>query len=415
MRPGHLALRCVLGSAWTFLLLLPAADGANWPRFRGPNGTGIAADKDIPVQWTDKEFLWKTPLPGSGNGSPIVWGDKLFLQAADTTSRMLLCLDVKDGKILWNRSVPGGTFAKINARNSLASSTPATDGERVYCYFWDGTTVALAAYDFQGNPLWQYNLGEFVSQHGAAASPMVVGDRVIVNNDQDGKAELVALEAKTGKPAWRASRQAFRACYSVPFLLERDGKAELIAASTAGLTSYDPLTGTEHWKWVWNWSGQKMALRTVGSPVTSHGLIFVPSGDGSGARRLTAVDIVTKKEVWDKDQKQGTPYVPCLLTHGDHLYWANDRGIAYCLEARTGKEVWNQRLTTAGISASPVLIDGKIYAVSEDGTVSVFAAAPTFQLLAKNSVPESVIASPAVADNRLFIRGKTTLYCIGKK
>src|SRR5262249_12255610 len=152
------------------VLLASPLDAANWPRFRGPNGTGIAADKDIPVQWTEKDILWKLPLPGIGNSSPVIWGDQLFLESADAKSRMLICVNVKEGKIAWNKTIPGQQ-APINGRNSLASSTPATDGQRVYAYFWDGKNIAIHAFDMQGNPLWKHELGPWAGNHGAGASP----------------------------------------------------------------------------------------------------------------------------------------------------------------------------------------------------------------------------------------------------
>lgn len=410
MRPANLLVRVFLLIACGVLAAADPSSAANWPRFRGPNGTGTADDKDIPAQWTEKDIVWKTSLPGTGNSSPVIWEDKIFLQSADAKSRMLLCLSAKDGKILWNKSEPGGT-AKTHAKNSLGSSTPATDGQRVYCYFWDGKTVGVSAYDLQGARLWHRDLGSFESQHGAGASPIVYEDRVIVNNDQDGKAELIALDAKSGQPAWKADRSAFRTCYSTPFLMEKSGSAELIVASTAGITSYNPKSGSKNWHWEWKFDG--MALRTVGSPIAGNGLIFAGSGDGSGARHMVAVKADGSGLVWE--EKKGMPYVPCMLLHGDHLYYVNDRGVAGCVVAKTGKEVWTERLAGSGVSASPVLIDGKIYAIGEDGTVSVFAAAPAFKKLGQTKIPEGVMATPAVADNHLFIRSKTTLYCIGKK
>jgi outer membrane protein assembly factor BamB len=402
------------------ILACQRVGAADWPRFRGPNGAGIALDKDIPVQWrADDGLLWKTPLPGVGNSSPVVWGNRLFVQttSADNKERRLVCVNTTDGKILWSQAVPGAK-GRIHQKNSMASSTPATDGERVYALFWDGADITLFAFDFNGTQLWKRGLGQFTSQHGVGASPMVVGDKVILNNDQDGSAVLLAFDAKTGRIAWEAPRKAFRACYSTPFLLEKPGAApELIVASTAGVTSYQPQTGTENWHWTWTFDG--MALRTVSSPIFSQGLIFANSGDGSGARHTVAIkaggkgDVTKANLVWENN-KRGVPYVPCMLAWGDHIFFVHDKGFAACFEARTGKTIWNERLSDADISASPVLIDGKIYAINEKGTAYVFAAAPTFQLLATNTLGEPVIASPAVADHRLFIRGKNHLFCIGK-
>jgi outer membrane protein assembly factor BamB len=394
--------------------------GSPWPRFRGPNGEGIAADRDIPVQWTDKEgVLWKTAIPGLGNSSPIVWGDRIFLQSAtqDGRERLLLCLNVADGKILWSRSLPGSR-AHINPKNSLASSTPATDGQRIYTLFWDGTKVFVHAFDFQGKHLWSRDLGRFTSQHGPGTSPIVYEDKVFIANDQDGAAAVYALDARDGKVVWQAPRPAFRACYSVPFVLERPGHpAELIVASTAGITGYNPRTGGENWKYSWSFTG--MALRTVACPLYTGGLVFANSGDGSGARHLIAVkaggtgDVTPTNLAWEWKKNRPFPYVPTLLSYGEHLYFVNDRGEAGCAVARSGDLVWTEHLCDA-VTASPVLIDGKIYAISEDGVVYVFQAAPSFKLLAKNLLGEPVSATPAVADNRLFIRTKAHLLCIGK-
>lgn len=417
-----LSIRSLLIIAVLVGLTWPAG-AANWPRFRGPNGTGIAADKDIPVQWSEGNgILWKVPLPGLGNSSPIIWGDRMYVQSAsaDAKERYLLCLNTADGHIIWKRSVPGAK-ATTHQKNTLASSTPATEGERIYTLFWDGNEVGLYAFDLAGNMVWQTPLGKFTSQHGAGASPMVYQDKVFLMNDQDGAAEIISLESKTGKVVWRASRKPFRACYSTPFLLQKgDQPAELIVASTAGITSYQPHTGQENWNWNWT-TFTNMALRTVGSPVYSQGMIFAPSGDGGGARHLVAIkaegkgDITATPPVWEWKKARPFPYVPCLIPWGDHLYFVNDRGDAGCAVAKTGEIVWLKEQISGSITSSPILIDGKVYAVSEDGNAFVFAAKPTFELLGKSTFGEDVRSTPAVADGRLYYRGKNHLFCIGKK
>jgi outer membrane protein assembly factor BamB len=400
------------------VLLSRQASASPWPRFRGPNGTGIAADKDIPVRWTEQDgLLWKVPVPGVGHSSPVVWGDRVFVQSAsaDGKERLLLCFSTVNGKTLWSRSVPGAP-AHAHQFNSLASSTPATDGQRVYAAFWDGKAVWIYAYDLQGHEVWKQKLGGFVSQHGVGTSPMVYRDKVFLAHDQDGAADLIALDARTGKPAWKSPRRPFRASYSTPLILERPGTdPELIVASTAGLTSYSPESGSENWDFSWTFDGNP--LRTVASPVFGQDRLFISSGEGGGARHAVAVkasgkgDVSKTNLVWEK--KRDFPYVPTMLLSGDYLYLVNDLGIAACHLAATGEKVWDQRLG-GSVFASPILIDGKIYAVNDNGTVFVFPAAPTFKLLAKNSVGESVKATPAVADNRLFIRGIHHLFCIGK-
>ncbi|HJZ96003.1 MAG TPA: PQQ-binding-like beta-propeller repeat protein [Candidatus Solibacter sp.] len=404
-----------------FLVILglgvPMANAENWPRFRGPNGEGIAKDKGIPIEWTKRDVLWKTAIPGIGHSSPVVWGDRVFLQSATESERVLLCVRVRDGKLLWTRTEPGAK-ALINDKNSFASSTPATDGKRVYAVFWDGRKITLHAFDFDGKPLWRRDLGGFKSQHGPAISPTVVEDRVIIANDQDESAVLLAFDVKDGKPLWQAPRQHFRACYSVPFVLEHKGAAsELIVGSTAGVTSYDPRTGDVNWNWTWKFDG--MALRTVASPIHHRGFILLNSGDGSGLRHTVALKLNgTGKDAqptlaWQNTEREHFPYVPCLLAYGDCIFYATDKGFAGCRELRSGKEVWHERMYQ-NVTASPVLIDGKVYAVSEQGDVYVFEASPTYKQLGRNSLDESVSATPAVAENRLFIRGEKHLFCIGK-
>jgi outer membrane protein assembly factor BamB len=417
MRRALLGLAMLLGLCWA-VTYEQDASAANWARFRGPNGTGIADDTDIPVKWTDKNILWHTPIPGAGNSSPIVWGDRIFLQSAtpDGKQRMLVCVSATNGKIAWSKTLEGAK-ATINERNSFASSTPATDGERVYCAFWDGKKLALYGYDFQGTQLWTRDLGAVKSQHGAGNSPVVYGDKVYFLNDHDEGARLICLDGKTGMPVWEKTRPHFRACYSTPFLLDQDGTPQLIVVSTLQITAYDPKTGDTLWSWDWKFPGEKMPLRTVGSPIAANGLLFATSGDGSGSRHMVAVKLGGKGDTsktgltWEK--KKNTPYVPSLLTHGDQLFFVNDLGLAGCFDAKTGAEVWLERLG-GGFQASPVLINGKVYAPSEDGRVYVFEASPTFKVLAKNELGGRLLASPAVADHRLYVRGPKELYCIGK-
>jgi outer membrane protein assembly factor BamB len=397
-----------------------SAFAADWPRFRGPNGTGISNDKNIPVEITEKNILWKLPIPGIGHGSPIVSKEKIFLQSAseDKRKRFLYCIDTK-GKIEWTKEVPGGN-TKNHQLNSPASSTAAADGNQIYSLFWNGAELSLFAHDYQGSLTWERKIGKFVSDHGAGLSPMVVGDRVILNNDQGdqknfGPSQVQAFNSKTGEPVWHADRKGFRASYSTPFLIEHaDEGPELIVASTAGLTSYQPSNGKINWSYEWTFD--KMPLRTVASPIYHQGIIFAVSGDGGGDRSMIALKPDGKggaTKLWNKTK--GTPYVPSIVALGDHLYWVNDKeNVAVCVEAKTGEIVWSERLGTGSVSASLVLIDGKIYSITESGTIYVFKASPQFELLSKFDLGEGVMATPAVADGKLYIRTQKHLVCIGK-
>jgi outer membrane protein assembly factor BamB len=397
------------------LMTISPAGASNWTRFRGPNGTGIADDKDIPVAWDfSKHLLWKVALPGLGNSSPVIWNDRLFVQTSskDGSERSLLCINVKNGATVWQAKTAAAK-ATIHAKNSYASSSPAVDRERVYAVFWDGDHLLIKAYTHSGDKVWSKDLGKYASQHGAGASPVVFEDKVIYFNDQDDKAELLCFNAKTGTIVWHVDRPAFRACYSSPVFRDLpNGQKELIVASTKGITGYDPHKGTQHWNWEWKFY-TKMDLRTTGSPIYAHGMLFACSGDGGGPRHMVAVDLgETPKLAWEN--RKDFPYVPTPVAVGDHLYFVNDKGFAGCYEAKTGKQMWFTRLM-GDCTASPIVIDGKVYAIDEDGEAFVFEANPTkLNVLAKNSLGETDRATPAVADNRLFIRGQQHLFCIGK-
>lgn len=412
---------------WLLLSLAAAPASAvddNWPRFRGPNGTGVSGDKGVPVQWSDKEnVLWKVAIPGRGNSSPIIWGDKLFIQSAsaDGAERWLLCLDANSGDVIWKKTAPGAS-AHTHQKNTLASSTPAADGERVYAVFWDGKDLQLTAYDFKGEQVWTRDLGSYESEHGAGVSPVVYDGKVYVADDQGAAVDkpvpcaVMAFNAKDGTPLWKAPRKSFRACYSSPFLFEGDGgKPQLIVASTAGVTAYDPAEGAEIWNYVWSFPHNP--LRTVASPITASGLIIANAGEGGVGRSLVAVkpgkgDVTKTNLAWNDEKSYS--YVPTLLAAGDYIYCTKDDGFTSCHKAATGEEAWTQRLSEP-FSASPVLIDGKIYAFSEGGDGFVFEATPkAFKLLAKNTLGEGVIATPAVSNNRLYVRGKESLFCIGR-
>jgi outer membrane protein assembly factor BamB len=402
-------------------LLLVAATGLgdSWPRFRGPNGTGIATNQNIPVKWTKENILWKAALPGDGNSSPVIWEDKLFVQTAskDGMQRLLLCLNAKTGDQIWSKSASGGK-AKIHVKNTFASSTPAVDGEHVFVTFWDGQNVHLTAFDLAGQKLWSRDLGSFTSQHGAGASPVVYKNKVILLNDQDGKASLMAFDTKTGDTLWDLPRPFYRACYGSPFLWERpDGTKELIVVSTLEVTGYNPDSGKENWHWAWKHT-TKMPLRVTGSPGFMNNMIFCCAGDGGGDRGMVALDVAGNgkgtmaKQVWAN--KKDFPYVPSILCYKDYLFFVNDLGMAGCFEAKSGKKLWFQRISEAGFTSSPVLIDGNMYAADETGDVYVLAATPKFDVLSVNPLGERVRATPAVANQRLYIRAKDHLFCIGQ-
>jgi outer membrane protein assembly factor BamB len=412
--------RLLLPACVVLLVSLSLSPAADWPRFRGPNGTGTAAG---PLPTIDaRSAVWKAAIPGRGVSSPIVVGGKVFLQSASTdgSKRMLLCLSAADGQVLWTKEMPGKP-SKTHAKNSLASGTPACDGERVYCVSWDGDALTLLAYDVAGKELWSQPLGGFTSQHGPGMSPAVYNGLVFVNVDEDGNtgghAVLSAFDAKTGEKKWAVARKPYRASYSTPFLLERPGRpAELVLGTTTAITGYEPATGRVLWSYPIEWPAGQMPLRVVGSPIYAAGLIVCYCGDGGGSRYMIAIDPDGQQptKVWDV-AKGPTPYVPCLLTKGDLLFWIADNGIACCAEVKTGKRLWEERVSSKDVTASPALVGDDILVIAEGGQVYVLKADREFDLVRKADVGEGVMASPAVADGRVYVRGASHLFCFGKK
>lgn len=391
---------------------------ADWDRFRGPNGTGIA-EGTLPAIDPAKP-LWKTAIPGKGNGSPIVVAGKVYLQsaAADGSQRWLVCLDAVTGKIRWTQTVRG-TAAKTHVKNSLASSTPASDGQRLYCVWWDGSGVAIHAYDLEGKELWHTSLGGYASQHGPGFSPIVHKGMVYANVDDDEHAELVALDAATGERKWIAPRKKERACYSTPFILRRAGHdEELVLGTTHHITAYDPSSGRVKWDYPLTWPKGQMPLRVIGHPIHVGDRLVMACGDGSGARYMIALDISgpTPRKAWEL-QRGSLPYVPCMLTRDNLLFWIGDyRGsYASCADPRTGKILYSEQIMIKESSASPILVGDRILAIADTGEFVVFKAQREFEEVARGQLGQKVIATPAVADGRLFIRGETHLFCFGER
>jgi outer membrane protein assembly factor BamB len=382
--------RLMLLSSFVVVFTLTLTSGADWSRFRGPNGSGVAEGTLPPID--PKKPLWKVEIPGRGAGSPIVIGSKVFIQTAskDGNSRTLLCLNATDGKTIWTKDLPG-TSATTHPKNTFASSTPACDGQSIYCTWWDGSGVALNAYDMTGKEMWQASLGGYVSQHGPGMSPVLHDGLVFVNVDDDQRAELVAFDAKTGEKKWQADRKT-------------------------AITSYEPATGKINWNYEIPWPAGKMPLRVIAHPVYAGGLMVMACGDGGGSRYMVAInpDVKQPAKVWELAKE--TPYVPCMLVKGDLLFWVTDKpGLGCCADAKTGKVLWSERLFGKEVTSSPVMVGNDILAIGEDGEVAVFKASKDFERVAKANLGEGVFASPAVADGKVFIRGTSHLFCFGKK
>jgi outer membrane protein assembly factor BamB len=395
---------------------------ADWPRFRGPNGTGVV-EGAAPVQFDlKKDAAWVAKLPGVGHGSPIVVGDKVLLQtaAADGSTRTVLCLSAKDGRQVWAHTT-AGRAAAMHKKNNFGSPTPCADGERVYAASWDGRVVTLTALALaDGKEVWKRTLGEFANEHGFGHSPMAHDGAVYFNFDHQDSAELLAFDAKTGEPRWAAKRKGHRACYTVPLVLDRGGKPEVVVGSTTSVDGYDPDTGKPNWSYTVPWAKGDKMLRAIGQPVVAAGRVVTYFGEGGSGRYMVAVkaggsgDVTRTGKAWELTK--GTPYVPGLLTHRDHLYWVGDDGMGACADAKTGEVKWSERVLQKGVSASPILVGDTVLAVAEDGKAVAFRADPNGPgELKKSDVGEAVFASPAAANGRLYLRGSAHLFCIPAK
>lgn len=406
-------------SAFPVAAIALSLSAADWARFRGPNGTGVA-EGSAPTQFDlKKDMAWKVKLPGVGHGSPIVVADRVFVQsaAADGSTRSVHCLNATDGKEAWVHTV-AGTPAKLHKKNNLGSPTPCSDGERVYAAYWDGRVVQLTALTLTGKEVWTRPLGEFANEHGFAHSPMVYDGLVYFNFDMQDAADLLAFDAKTGERKWAAKRKGHRACYTVPLVLEAKGKpAELVVGSSTTVDSYDPKSGRVNWSYTVPWPKGDKILRAIGQPVVAAGNVVTYFGEGGSGRYMVAVktggsgDVTGTAKAWDL--KKGTPYVPGLVAHAGHLYWVTDDGMGGCADAATGQVKWAERVLPKGASSSPILVGETVLVFGEDGVAAAFAASPTWSgEVKKSAVGEPVFATPAVANGRLFVRGGDHLFCL---
>jgi outer membrane protein assembly factor BamB len=408
------------------LFLGGLAAGADWPQFRGPTGNGISPDHGLPVTWgPGKNVLWKTRLPGPGISSPIVWGDRVFVACytghgvggpggdVKDLRRHLLCMERATGNVLWQKDVPTKLpetkFNNYLKQHGYVSSTPATDGERVYVFF--GRTGVLA-FDFDGRLLWQTEVGTGLNSWGSASSPVLYRDLVLVNASVECGA-LLALDRRSGKEVWRA--KGVRDSWSTPLLVVvTGGKEEVVINTTGELLAFDAGTGARLWD-----CEQVVSSTPATTPVARDGIVYTMSSGFGGQGQAIAVraggrgDVSQTHVLWR--QKVGANLCSPLL-YGDHLYWVS--GQAVCLRADTGAVVYRQRLyDTRNEYGSPVACDGKIFAFTHRQGTFVLAAGPRFEQLAHNDLEDDGFfgASPAVSNGQVFVRSNEYLYCIGQK
>ncbi len=388
-------------------------------RFRGPTGQGISSETKLPVTWSaTKNIKWKTPLPGKGWSSPIVFEDHVFLTASteEGVSCRVICIDRTDGSIAWTTEVHRQKPGAMRKQNSYATPTPVTDGKQVYSVFYDGTVTAV---DFSGKLVWKNSEVNFFSLHGLGASPILVNGQLIMPFDGSSrektevgwkvpweKAVVLSLDAENGSVRWKGKRGKSRVGHVTPILV--DNGSQLVSAGGDRVQGFDPTTGRRIW------SVYSQGEGVTPSPVVGDGLIYTSSGFEAPtlrAIRLGGKGDVTKTHIaWE--QKRGVAALSSLLYIKPYLYSISRDNILHCLEASSGEIVWTERLS--GVHwASPVYADGRIYILSEEGVTLVLRPGPKYDEVARNDISVRCLASMAVSQGNFYIRSDQDLYCIG--
>lgn len=469
-----------LGVAFLLVCFAQSAQNtAQWSQFRGPNGTGISDTTGLPVEFgPQKNVVWKTPLP-PGHSSPVLAVDRIYLTAFVGDKLLTICTDLKTGKILWQREIPRSRSDRIQKPNNPASPSPVTDGDNVYVFFQD---FGLISYTREGKERWRMALGPFNAFYGMAASPVLVGDTLVLPCDQDTNSFMVAVWKDTGKLRWRIERPEVISGYSTPVVYKpKNGPAQIIVPESFQLTSYSVEDGKKVW-WVRGLACEMKSIPAMGPdvlyingwgfPQNQPGLqikvppfedglarfdtdkdgriskaeaasdkmlnnnfeVFDANRDGfldakewklyqammAAENGLLAIKVggngdMTQKGILWKYQKQ-VPQVPSTLLYNGVLYMVNDSGILLSFDPASGEVLKQGRLKGAidKYFASPVAADGKVFLISQAGSVSVVKADPQWEVLAVNDMDDEVYATPAIAGGRIYIRTVSALYCFGK-
>lgn len=381
-----------------------------WSRWRGPSGQGLAVGTGYPTSWSATENVaWKVPVPGAGNSSPIVWGDRIYVTTAYNRGARLSVLAFRrtDGARLWEAFAPAHA-GYAHQKNGHASATAATDGARIYASFGN----SLVAVDLNGQVIWSQNVGPISNYHGPAGSPLLYRDRLILFQDQSSGAFIAAFDVKTGRQLWRTPRDA-TVGWGTPVAVRVGDHDEIIVNGQSRVQAYDPSTGRELW------SCRGTTFEVIPTPVVGYGLVYCASGRAGPTLAIRPGgqgDVTRSHLAWTSPR--GSPFVPSPILVGNHLYTVNDMAsIVTSLDATTGRTVWQGRLGVAqreGFSASPVAADGNVYFTNDNGETFVLKAGLTFDLVGVNRLGESVLASPALVDGRWYFRTSGHLMAIGR-
>ena len=406
------------------ILSISVVRAENWPQWRGPTANGVSNEKNLPSRWTpDENVIWKLAMPSWSGSTPIIWRDRIFLNVADGDDLYLWCVDRTKGEVIWKKPLGGGNV-KMRKQN-MSSPSPVTDGKAVYVM--TGTGI-LKGFDFTGKELWARDIqkayGQFGLNWGYASSPLLFEDslyvQVLHGMRTDDPSYLLRIDRNSGKTLWRVERptSAIREspdAYTTPALLRYGKNSEIVVTGGDCVTGHDPATGKELWRANGLNPDNNPSYRIVASPLVFNEIIYAPTR----VRPLLALraggrgDITSSHLLWSTENG---PDVPTPVTDGKYFYIVNDRGIIWCLDAKTGTEIYGQqRIKPGTYSGSPVLADDKIYVTNEEGLTTVIKAGPKFEIVAENPLNDYCLSSPAISDGQIFIRTAANLYCIGKK
>lgn len=426
--PTSIKIACFFAVFMVFTAELSFAE--NWPGWRGPRGDGSSSETAVPTKWSATEnVVWKVAIPGEGHACPVVWKDRVFIATAmaEERLRVLMCLDRKTGKTLWQRTVVTSSPETKHQLNSYASSTPVTDGKLVYATFFqssDRTIVAtnvsaprdvsvgkmvVAAYDFDGTQKWIAEPGEFISVHGYCSCPVLFENLLIVNGDHDGESFLVALNKTTGNIEWKVPRVNKTRSYCTPIIREFGGRTQMIMSGNKSVTSYNPRTG----ELLWDMDGPTEQF--VASMVENGKYVFLTAGYPD--KHILAIDPTGSGKIDDSKiawrSKRNCSYVPSPIVVGNYFLVTSDDGILSCYDAMSGERVWFVRLGSH-YSGSPVSAGGLVYFTADNGITKIVRPGAEFELVSECKLEEECYSSPAIADGQLFIRTKNNLFCIGQ-
>ncbi len=418
--PFRRALLAVLAAGVT----AAPATGADWPAWRGPEGTGVSPERNLPERWSMTENLaWTLPLPTASGSTSIVSGDRVFLSVIDGDEVELWCVDRRSGTVSWKRPV-GSAEGHAHRKHNMSSPSPVTGNGRVFAMSGTG---ALKGFTFEGKELWARDLpaeyGKFGTQWGYGSSPLLFNGtlyvQVLHGMKTDDPSYLLGVDPATGETRFRVerptpARRESPDAYTTPAVARRDGKTEIIVTGADIVTGHDPVTGKELWRDDGLNPNREGNYRIIASALVHGDIVVAPTRvkPMQVLRAFGTGDVTGQRRLWSFDRG---PDVPTPTTDGTRLYVVTDKGILWCLDLESGKTIYGpKRLAVGTYSSSPLLADGKLYIANEDAVTSVIRAGSTFELIAENKLDGFTLSSFAAVQGQLFLRAGETLYCIGR-